>query len=184
MMTDRQRLPDPIAAARALPKGAAVLLRDYNATDRREIGDSLARVCREVGLSLIVAGDIELARQLDAAGLHLPEWQIAQSSKNIRSWKSSGRGRFVSAAAHSHLALIQAEQAGADIALLSPVFQTASHPESPGVGPLRFVRLCRRSNLPVYALGGIDERNIRRLRGSHAAGIAGIGVFSTAGKPG
>ena len=59
--------------------------------------------------------------------------------------------------------------------LLSPVFETKSHPGNAGLGVLKFAAWGRRAPLPVYALGGIDAGNARRLSHSGAAGIAGIG---------
>ncbi len=79
----------------------------------------------------------------------------------------------------SPAALFRAARAGADAVLLAPVFQTASHPDSRPLGCLRFAAWCRESPLPVYALGGVSETSRRRLKGSGAAGLAGIGVFMT-----
>ena len=85
---------------------------------------------------------------------------------------------IVTAAAHSRAALFRAARAGADAALLSPVFWTASHPLAPALGPLRFAAWCRSSPLPVYALGGISARTARRLRAGGGAGFAGISGFT------
>ena len=178
MITDRQRLPDPYSAARRLPRGAAVLLRDYDDPDRDEIGMRLARICRPKGLSLIVAGDIDLANRLGADGLHLPEWYVRRNARRALSWQAAGPHRFLSAAAHSPAALRRAARIGVDLALLSPVFATASHPGAGEVGVLRFTHWCQDSPFAVYALGGIDETSVRRLQGSGAAGLAGIGMFA------
>ena len=51
---------------------------------------------------------------------------------------------------------IFARRAGADAAVLGPVFASASHPAAPSLGASRFAALVRASPLPVYALGGID----------------------------
>ena len=68
-----------------------------------------------------------------------------------------------------------AASAGADAALLAPVFATASHPDARALGPHRFAALSRQSRLPVYALGGIDRDRAQLLQGTGAVGIAGIG---------
>lgn len=178
MITDQQRLPDPDSAAQRLPRGAAVLLRDYDAPDRHEIGVRLAKICRRKGLSLIVAGDIDLANQLGADGLHLPEWSVRRNARRALTWRAARQARYISAAAHSPAALRRAARIGADLALLSPVFATASHPGASEIGVLRFTEWCRNSSLAVFALGGIDTMSARRLRRSGAEGIAGINIFS------
>ena len=88
--------------------------------------------------------------------------------------------RWLTAAAHGRAGLVRAARAGARAALLSPVFPTASHPGAPTLGPVRFAGLVRASPLPVYALGGIDARRARRLAGTGACGLAGVGAFAAA----
>lgn len=175
LLTDAVRLPDPLAAAARLPAGAAVILRHYDDPERAALGLALARLCRAKRLTLLVAEDFALARRL-GAGLHLPERRLARPGPAVRLWARSGKG-LLSAACHSRQALCRAEQAGAGVALLSPVFATASHPGLEGLGPLAFRRLVKGCRLPVYALGGVSARSILALRGGNAAGAAGIGGF-------
>ena len=109
-------------------------------------------------------------RRVGAHGVHLPERAIRRAGA-VR-WQ---RDWLITAAAHSPAALRSAASAGADAALLSPVFATASHPDVRALGPRRFAALAHASPLPVYALGGIDSTRARLLQGSGAVGIAGIG---------
>jgi thiamine-phosphate pyrophosphorylase len=76
--------------------------------------------------------------------------------------------------------LWRARRAGADAALVGPVFATASHPGARPLGPLLFAALARLSPLPVYALGGIEETTARRLKAAGAQGFAAIGAFAGA----
>ncbi|MFM2128729.1 MAG: hypothetical protein RL477_275, partial [Pseudomonadota bacterium] len=138
----------------------------------------LARACRQRGLILIVAGDARLARAIGAAGLHLPEWMARRNGLATR--RARAPGMILTVACHSAPALRKAQRIGADAALLAPVLPTASHPGAPCLGALRFAALARGARLPVYALGGIDEKGARRIRDSGAAGIAGIGFATTA----
>jgi thiamine monophosphate synthase len=85
---------------------------------------------------------------------------------------------IITASCHDYASLIAAARAGADIALLSPVFKTKSHPGTRTLGPLRFSALAQASPIPVYALGGIDDDNSQRLKGADACGIAGIGALA------
>lgn len=162
LLTD-PRITDPVALARRLPPGAAVVLRHYGAPDREALGRGLARICRERRLLLLVAGDLRLAVALRAQGLHLPE-----GMSRPHAWRG-----LVSAAAHSRAALVRAKAQGADWVLLSPVFPTASHPGARSLGVLRFAALSGRTSLPVLALGGVNLRTVRGLR--RAAGIATVG---------
>lgn len=171
LVTDEVRLPDPHAAIMALPKGSGVIFRHYAFPDRAKLAAALAALCRRRRLLFIVGGDAGLALQVRAGGLHLRERDLARPIPRF------ARRLLVTASIHSRRALIRAKRAGADAALLGPVFPTASHPGAPALGPLRFAAMARRSGLPIYALGGIGPGNARRLIGSGAAGIAALSAF-------
>jgi Thiamine monophosphate synthase len=175
LMTDRARLADPLAAVRALPRGAAVIVRDYEYRDRAALAASLQRVCRRRGMRLLIAGDWRLAVSVGADGVHLPEWQVR---RGVRPPPGFRRRWLVTAAAHSPAAVRRAAALGVDAVLVSPVFPTTSHPGKPTLGPIRFARLVRLSPVPVYPLGGITPTTAKRLAGCRAAGLAGIGGLS------
>ena len=173
-MTDSRRLPDPLAAAAALPPGSAVLARDLPAAMLRR----LARLCRRHGLALVVSGDGRAALA-HRAGLHLPD---RRGVAGLLPWLLARRGRrgparpLLSAAAHGRRGLARARRLGADVVLLSPVFPTASHPGAPALGPLRWAALARRAGRPAIALGGMTARGTRRLprRAGGVAALAGL----------
>ncbi|MDA0368788.1 MAG: thiamine phosphate synthase [Proteobacteria bacterium] len=174
LVTDEQRMPDPLAAMAGLRAGDAVLLRHYRAPDRRDLAYALAAACRAARLRLIVGGDVALAQTVGAHGVHFPERLAARAG----SARHARRGFLVTAAAHSWRALVAAHRHGADAVLLSPVFATASHPGATGIGACRFAALAHRSPVPVYALGGITATTAGRLAATGAVGIAAIGAFT------
>ncbi len=173
LITDAARLPEPAALFDRLPAGAAVLLRDYDAPERTALAEALRAATRRHGLLLLIAGDWRLAARAEADGLHLPE-HLAGSGHRFDRVRP---GWLITAAAHSQAALVAAARAGADAALLSPVFPTRSHPDARPLGPVRFAALAHGAPLPVYALGGIDGRARRRLNACGMAGFAGISAL-------
>lgn len=176
LVSDERRLPDMLAAARALPTGTGVLLRHYQAPDRLALGLRLAAIARARRLVLMVAGDWRLAARLGAAGLHLPEGQARHGTlAPALGWLRRHR-RMLTVAAHSPAALARARRLGAAAALLSPVFPTASHPGAASIGAVRFRLWARRAGVPVVALGGMTPATWRHVAGC-AVGMAGIGGF-------
>lgn len=175
-MTDQDRwltCRSLIAAVAALPRDAGVVLRHRDPAARARLARALAPVCRARGLVLLIAGDGPLAARVGAAGVHLPEARAGEA----RGWRRRHPGWLITAAAHGARALHAAARAGADAAVLSPVFATASHPDARPLGPLRFARLARlarRGGLPVYALGGVTAATATALKNSGAVGIAGV----------
>ena len=173
-MTDASRVAAPAADIARLQPGDAVIVRDYDRSDRAARARALKRLCRRRRLRLLIAGDARLARAIGADGLHLPDALVA-----VPGWRRLRRpGWLVTAAAHSHRAIARAFARGVDAVLVSPVFPTASHPGGRPLGVCRFARLCRLSPLPVYALGGINAWTVRRLTGLPIAGIAGISAVA------
>jgi thiamine-phosphate pyrophosphorylase len=173
LFTDERRIADPLPLLPLLAAGSLVVLRHYGLRGRTTLARKLARACRARRLVLLIADDLSLAATF-GAGLHLPERRARDPGARIRLWHRR-TGRPLTAAAHGRDALERAAAAGADLAFLSPVFATASHPGAAGLGALRFRVLTRKAPLPVWALGGIAAKTLRRVRGSGAAGIATVG---------
>ncbi len=166
LFTDDDRLPDPLAAAKALPCGSLVIVRARDAARRRDLALALRGVARGRGLLLSIAGDGALARRVGADGVHLPETEIGTAA-GLR------RRLFVTASAHSLATLRRA--AFVDAVILSAVFPTASHPGRAALGVCRANLMARLAQRPVYALGGITAENAGRLHGF--CGIAAIGAL-------
>jgi len=170
LMTDENRVPDPVSAARLLPRGSAVILRHTEAKARAEMAHALMSIARGFGLRVLIAGDPALAEAVGAVGLHLPEARAGEAAH----WRALRPSWLITAAAHSLRALNVANRAGADAALLAPVFATASHPGREPLGALRARIMAAHTTLPVYALGGINANTIARLKDAPFAGIAAI----------
>lgn len=165
LMTDDERLPNPLAAAKALPRGSMVIVRSRDAAKRARLAHALREIARQNRLFLSIAGDVALARRIGADGVHMPERRIGEAA--------GLSGFFVTASAHSPAAVRRAS--AIDALILSPVFATASHPGQPFLGAVRANRIAAEAPLPVYALGGITAANAGLLRGFW--GIAAIGAL-------
>lgn len=174
LVTDQDRLPDPVRAVARLPRGAGIILRHRDPRERERLAAALVPLCRRRGLVLLIAGDPRLAARVGADGVHFPEARVGEA----RGWRRRRPRWLMTAAAHNGPALLRAARAGAHAALLSPVFPTASHPQARALGPVRFARLVGAARLPVIALGGITARTAVRLKSAGAVGLAGVGVFA------
>jgi thiamine-phosphate pyrophosphorylase len=173
LMTDDERLPDPLAAAYALPRGSLVIVRARDKARRAQLTQDLLHIGRVRDLVVLVAGDAALAARLGADGLHLS----AARAHEVFYWRAHyPRFRF-SAAAHTLAETLHAAQRGADAVFLSAVFPTRSHPGRSALMPLRASFVARAVPVPVYALGGITSENAGRLS-SAFSGIAAIGALA------
>ncbi len=170
LMTDDERLPDPLAAARALPRGSMVVLRARDTKKQAKIFASLTGIARRRSFIVLVAG---IALE-GADGIHLSEARVHEAPH----WRARFPRALITASAHSLTALARAQSFGVDAVFLSPIFATRSHPERAALTPMRAGLMVRQVRLPVYALGGVDARSARRLIGTPFAGIAAIGALA------
>lgn len=148
-----------------------MVFRAFGRPDAEAVGRRLAEVCAGCGLVLLVGADAELAARLGAAGLHLPERDLA-AAPAARAQRPEW---LITGAAHSAGALERAAKSGLDAALLSPVFASASPSAGAPLGVARFTELARAARLPVHALGGVSERTAPLLVNSGACGLATVG---------
>lgn len=163
LMTDERMGERLWAALERLPRGSGVVFRHYGLplAERRALFARVAMVTRRRGLVLLRAGEQRLGRWED--GTH-------GTRRRVRGWYSR--------AAHSPDEIAAGVRAGADLLFVSPVFATRSHPGAPALGAVRFGLLVRGVGVPVIALGGMDARRARRLRGLGVHGWAGIDAWS------
>lgn len=174
----RAKLLGALEAALAAGPEVAVQHRHPDAPARRFLEEArlVAGLCRARGNPLFVNGRLDVAL-LVGAHLHLPAGGLTPS--DVRPLLPSGR--LVSIAVHD------AEEArlaaGADLALVSPVYAPGSKPgdaRAP-LGPEGFQRLADALPCPALALGGMTTERAGALRG--AAGFAVISAVLEAPSP-
>ena len=158
-----------------IPKNSAFLLRSYDAQGRKKIAKDLLKFCKMKKLKLLIASDIKLAKDINAHGVHFPEYMIKKKKKInwiiVKKIKSK-KNWIITTAAHNLQAIKKAENYDIDAALLSPVFSSKSHPNSKSLGINKFIKIIKKTKLPIYALGGINIKNVKSLRETDIIGYA------------
>ncbi len=149
-----------------LPRGSGFIYRHYHLPDAERYARfcALRRIAKGRGHVVILADSALTAREWGADGIY----------GSPRSLYPRRRGLLHLATAHDMAELGQAARLGADAALLSPVFPTATHPGGATLGPVRFRLLARQAQLPVIALGGMTKNRARALAWPRWAAIDGL----------
>ena len=150
-----------------------IQLREKGGSTRRmiEVAKSMAVVCREAGVPLIVNDRIDVAMASDADGVHL-----GQSDFPIPLARSLlGKDKLIggSAATIEEARICLAD--GADYIGFGPVYVTGSKGDAgPVSGPAELKQVVETIPLPILAIGGITAENVHEVMRAGAYGIAVI----------
>ncbi len=116
---------------------------------------------------VLINGDIELAQDINADGVHLTASQLmTMTSRPDFGW--------CGVSCHNEEELFQAKQLNMDFAVLGPVLPTLSHPNALTLGWQKFSVFCHQSAIPIYALGGMLYNDLDTAQEMGAQGIAMI----------
>lgn len=165
LMTD-ERLGDRLwETIEALPTGTGIVFR-HNATpaDRRAaLARRVASICRDRGLVLAIAGNIELADALNAALIHNPVGDPGLLP--------------ISRSAHSTREAVVACSSGASLIFLSAIYATRSHPGRPPLPRNTARQIVAGCPVPVIALGGMNRARFAERKADGFYGWAGIDAW-------
>jgi len=149
--------------------------------DVRATGIRLRAITRGTTTSFIVNDDVELARDLDADGVHLGQDDLSLA-KARRRWPAPGK-RF-------GLSTHNAAQAAAAVALapdyigVGPVFATPTKSvPDPVLGLEPMGLIIRASPLTTVAIGGIDAHNLPLVLAQGAVNFAVVRAVNHARDP-
>jgi len=178
LITDRVRFDGEDFFTRveaALAGGVdAILVREKQMDSARLLAfcARLREMTRTYGARLLVHTQADVAKAVDADGVHVAGEDIARVTA-IRAWLDAPN-ISISASTHNAYELHAAATSDCAFALLSPVFPTTSHPGAPHLGVNAFRELAQQSPLPVVALGGINLENRTQLAGFPVAVISAL----------
>ena len=160
-------------ASAALAGGAAVLQYRNKVADRahrREQAFALARVRAARGGLYIVNDDPELAREVDADGVHLGE----DDASILAARELIGPDRIIGVSCYNDLDRARrAVESGADYVAFGSFFASTIKPGARSAKPELLSR-ARSLDVPLVAIGGITAQNAAQLVDAGADAVAVI----------
>lgn len=147
-------------------------LRLIQVREKQLARDALYRFAEEVlnmarpyRARVLLNGNVGLARELGAHGVHLTSSQLMQL-------QAKPEGLLCAASCHNAAELAQAKKLNLDFVVMGPVLPTLSHPGAETLGWGKFGELIKDSPMPVYALGGLQPQDMATAWQAGAHGIA------------
>ena len=154
---------EKIAAAK--PKAVILREKDLAAAEYKILAAKALAICRKHGVECVLHSFFDVALALDCSALHLPLHLLKKLPEEAKEKFS-----VLGASCHSAEEAVLAEKSGCTYITAGHIFDTDCKKGLPGRGTDFLREVCRRVSIPVYAIGGIDSRNIAEVRNAGAAG--------------
>ena len=134
-------------------------LKQYSLIERKEIGLKIKKICKKYKVKLIVNDDPNLAKEISADGCHL-----GQSDMNIQRARKILRKKIIGITCHNSKKLIkQAVKDGANYIAIGAFFKSKTKKINYIAKPSLISWAKRFTKLPVVIIGGITNKNFRKL---------------------
>ena len=178
VITDRKRCaPKPLltVVSEILDAGVkAIQLREKDLDDESllQLAQPISVMCKNYGANLFINTDVQVAIDVGAAGIHLPD----NDTSVIQAREQANIDILIGCSIHSIETAKRREKEGADFITYSPIYPSKSKPDyDQVVGIENLKMLAKEVQQPLFALGGITPNRVNECL---AAGASGIAVMS------
>ena len=158
--------------ARAVITGGAdaIQLREKDAPDDQVLAMAceLRELTDETGRIFIMNDRPDIAAIVGADGVHLGQHDlpVAEARRLLRP------GAIVGRSTHSMQQVRVAANEGADYISIGPMFRTTTKDAGPAVGARLLKEALAETSIPLVCIGGINARNVGKLRAAGATCVA------------
>jgi len=147
-----------------------VVYRNYNSTNRGEELAKIAKACKKKRYQLYVSNDIRLATKVRANGIYIPSFNNKNLFRNLQN-----KNLIVLGSAHNQKEINEKVSQNCSAIFLSPLFNVKKSRYYLDIFKFNLLAFANKSNF--LALGGINKKNIRKLKMLNVKGFAGISMF-------
>ena len=136
-----------------------------------ELAYKLKAVCAKYHVPFVINDNIDVCLKVDADGVHVGQEDMACA--NAR--KLLGPDKIIGVSAHNVEEALKAQNDGADYLGVGAVFGTTSKDNVTEMSKETLLAITKAVDIPVIAIGGINETNVTKLKDT---GIVGVAVIS------
>ena len=152
-----------------LDKNTGIILRNYTAKINLNSIISLKKFCKKKGYKFFLSNNVQLALNLNLDGAYIPSF-----NKDTKHLAFSIKKKFLMlGSAHNNKQIKLKERQLVKIIFLSSIFKKNKN----YLGVNKFKLLSRLTNNKVIALGGVSNKNLKKLKLLNCFGFAGISFF-------
>lgn len=161
------------AIEEALQAGVTLLQlreKDVSFQELLEEGRKVQALCRKYQVPFLIDDQVEVARALDADGVHLGQEDEAIERARV----VLDREKIIGISAHNVEEALEAQRKGADYLGVGALYPTGSKKDASVLAPGVFRQVVETVRIPVVGIGGIHEAQYGQVLDQGAAGCAMI----------
>tara|TARA_Y100001970_G_scaffold276331_1_gene378868 strand:+ start:2753 stop:3307 length:555 start_codon:yes stop_codon:yes gene_type:complete len=150
-------------------RDTGIILRNYNLKNELTTIIKLKKYCKQKGYKFYLSNNVKLAINLSLDGAYIPSF-----NKNLKHLSFSRKKKFlIIGSAHNNIEIKVKEKQGVKIIFLSSIFKKNKN----YLGINKFKLLSNLTYRKIIALGGISNKNLKKLKLLECFGFAGISYF-------
>ncbi len=147
-----------------------IIYRNYRSKNRQKDLFKISKACKRKRYKLFISNSTKLALNIKADGLYIPSFNNTKQFLN-----GENKKLIIIGSAHNQKEINEKINQNCKIIFLSPLFNVEKSKYYLDICKFNFLTLSNKSNF--VALGGINLKNIKKLKMLHAKGFAGISIF-------
>ena len=147
-----------------------IIYRNYNAEKRENELVKIAKACKKNRNQLFVSNDVKLAIKVKAEGIYIPSFNKTKNFANLEK-----KNIKILGSAHNQKEIQKKISQNCTAIFLSPIFYIEKSNKFLGVHKFNYLAYSNTTN--IFALGGISESNIHKLKLLNIKGFGGIRMF-------
>ena len=147
-----------------------IIYRNYNAKKRENELVKIAKACKKNRNQLFVSNDVKLAIKVKAEGIYIPSFNKTKGFANLEK-----KNIKILGSAHNQKEIQKKISQNCTAIFLSPIFYIEKSNRFLGVHKFNYLAYINNTN--IFALGGISESNIHKLKLLNIKGFGGIRMF-------
>ena len=152
-----------------LDTNTGIIFRNYDSKNNLNTILNLKKFCKKKGYKFFLSNNVKLALNLDLDGAYIPSFN--RDTKHLSF--SLTKNFLLLGSAHNNKELKIKEKQLVQIIFLSSIFKKNKN----YLGLNKFKLLSKLTNNKVIALGGISNKNLKKLKLVKCLGFAGISFF-------
>jgi len=147
-----------------------IVYRNYQDRNRENQLVKIAKACKKNRYQLFVSNDVKLTYKVKADGLYVPSFNKTKKFLNLEKKNISIIG-----SAHNQKEIHKKVLQNCKAIFLSPLFYVKKSKNFLGLHKFNYLNY--QNKVDIFALGGISENNIHKLKLLDIKGIGGIRLF-------